>query len=168
VKQKQSVNAQELGELTGYAKSTICIWLKNGVLSRNKAGKLDVADSIARIRSHEQQRKHEGKHPGPTAALRDRYLQKKIDLLDHQLAIARGSVHNKVACACSLTEARVAESRNLMALGDRLATRFPELGHRIKAACDEEVAAVLERLHSGKAYEVSEIQPHTTKGEQTV
>lgn len=56
----------------------------------------------------------------------------------------RGELHPHELCA----SIRAAESRLLHSLGSRLAAQFPEIGVRLKKACDDEVDAIIEKLRN--------------------
>jgi len=63
----------------------------------------------------------------------------------HEIAEAKGLVHDKEKCSASLLEIRAIESRTLHGLGAKIASQFPEVPG-LKAAIDKEVDEVLKRL----------------------
>jgi len=147
-----AISQSEFGRRIGVSPQRITKFIDAGIVKKREDGKLDFAESLASAQAYlESQAKTQEMFEGKQA-IHLKWMLLRCELAKAELDRVLEKVHDKEACARSLTEARVAESRNLMALGDRLASRFPELGHRIKAACDEEVAAVLTRLHNGQAF----------------
>jgi len=86
-------------------------------------------------------------------ALQSKRLMLQCEKLETEISVTKGKLHDRHACSASLTAIRSAETLMLMSLGDRLAARFPENGAAIKQAADEEIRAMLERLHGNGAYD---------------
>jgi phage terminase Nu1 subunit (DNA packaging protein) len=154
----KTVTAEELAALTRYSPSTVSTWVKRGLLSRNAAGKLDLAASLSAIKQHEAQRLHEGQRVGETGelgALRQELLRKRIAKLDFELNVARGKVHDKAACCDSLQVIREAEKHALYALAPRVASKFGELAPQIEREINVGIHEILGRLHSGEPYQTT-------------
>jgi phage terminase Nu1 subunit (DNA packaging protein) len=90
------------------------------------------------------------------ASLKDQKTQAEIDRIqrdiskrDLELAQQRGEVHGREECCKSLTSVVSEVLQPLLSVGSRLAAQFPELGQRLRDACDKEIDAAMAQIRGG-------------------
>jgi hypothetical protein len=90
--QPKRVTAAALSRASDYSKSSITRLTAEGVLQRDSDGRYDALASLKQIKQHEATRQQDGKRPivPEIAALRQQYLQLKIDRLQFDLDAERG------------------------------------------------------------------------------
>lgn len=153
------VTLAELARRSGYSRQAIQSWTTAGVLRRAN-GTYALLESLEAIKRHESDRATDGSHDlAELRGLRRELLEKKIELLTHEIAVARGTVHDKTACCQSLMAIHSAESRIMHGMASRLASRYPEV-NGLSAAISAETDSVLAALKSGTAYDVAFTCPH--------
>jgi phage terminase Nu1 subunit (DNA packaging protein) len=89
------------------------------------------------------------KAAGHKAALQAKRLMLQCEQLEVVLARDKGRLHDKHACALSLTSVVSESLQPLLSVGSRLAAQFPELGQRLRDAADKEIDAVLQQIRDG-------------------
>jgi len=156
------VSAAEVARASGYSEAAISNFVRDGILTRSKDGKLDLVASLEAIRNHEAARQQDGKR-GEHAELRRQYLAKRVELLQIAIDKERGRLHDVEECCRSLSEIRAVESRVLHGVADRVSMQFPEVAIKIKEAINKEIDEVLASLKDGTAYQCRFICPHCGK-----
>jgi hypothetical protein len=121
--------------------------IEAGVIDRRPDGRLNLEESLARAQTYlkaqaDAQALHSGKN-----ALITRKLLLQCERLTIENDKARGQVHDKTACANSLSEAISIANGHLMGLGSRLAAQLPEVP-RLKEIADATVDAILDQLRA--------------------
>ena len=127
-KASQRVTAAELSRLSGYSKSSVTNFVRDGLLQKGSDGKFDCVHSLKQIQRHEVARQHDGKRPvdAELAALRASLLKTRIARLQLEIDIASGKMHPEKDCVATF--------------GILLSTVWQEictLPHRIQAAHPE-------------------------------
>jgi len=159
----QRVNASELARRSDYSPATVSTWTRAGILKR-KAGLYDLVESLEAIKRHESERGSDGSHErGPLTDLKRKFLEKKIEKLTYEIAVATGTVHPKAACAQSMMAMLAAESRVLWTLPRSFKGAFPEISPQQTKWLDDQVRSILARLKDGRAYDVTFTCPHCHK-----
>lgn len=123
---------------------TVAEWVKQGMPKLSR-GRFDLT-KVEQWRKDVLGQRDEGKKDTKAYWQMQKW---KLDCRKSEIAIAEleGSLHSRDECSRSLTALRAKESRILHTLPDRLASRFPELGAKLKQAAAEEVDEILERLN---------------------
>ena len=90
------------------------------------------------------------------ASLKDQKTQAEIERIqrdiakrDLELSRDKGEVHGKAECCKSVTSVVSEALQPLLSVGSRLAAQFPELGQRLRDACDKEIDAAMAQIRGG-------------------
>ena len=148
----ETVTAAELARRADYSAPAISAWTRAGILTRTK-GRYNLVESLEAIKRHEETRASDGDHDMEGLLdLRRELLKRRIEKIDHELAVAKGKVHDRTACCQSLLAIRSAESRILWNMAGRVSSAFPESGPKLVEFLGHEIDEILARLHDGTTY----------------
>lgn len=112
----------------------------------DKSFDLDVVVAWRKAKLNEAANDPAVKAAGAKATLQAKRLMLQCEQLETVIAREKGRLHDKNACALSLTTVIAESFQPLMTLGSRLASQFPELGQRLREAIDKEVDISLNQI----------------------
>lgn len=124
-------------------------WAKDGC-PRNSDGSFDLDKVVAWRKAKLQAAADDPSVRAQSAktALQSKRLMLQCEKLETEIMLVRGKLHDKAACAASLTELRARESHTLHGLSQRFAAAFPEAG-KMAEWIEHEIDGVIERLRDG-------------------
>ena len=145
------VHAAELARLSDYSPASITNFARAGILKKTADGKFNLIASLEAIRTHEASRQQSGKRPDAVklAKLRQLYLRRRIELIECEIAEARGLVHSRQECSASLGAILSGVWSEILALPNRAQSIRPEVSglEELLVSLVNESADRLSRYH---------------------
>jgi hypothetical protein len=147
------VTFKELSEKTGISRQALARAVNDGMPMTN------ILAAFEWLRANKPHLLKTNQIPLPAnsaewtpADWKKRKTELECKLLEHEIEVEHGKVHDTELCGKSMAEAAAVESRVLHGIADRVAMQFPEMALKLKEAINKEIDAVLESLKNGSAY----------------